>query len=389
MKPGILPDILQIAPIRRISPSRFISLKECALKEVWTAARQPMLLPQSPAARVGAVIHRLLEEAGKGFFANATMSVQSRWEELIQDTETEMRESWLDRFLIPLRRTVADYEVRRIRACRKASEVAQDSSGTYESTSHTQRILYEAWVASSGGLIGGFIDQVREAKDSVVLRDYKSGHILDKQQNDQAPGIKEAYQIQLRIYAALYRSTYGRWPTRLVLVPLQGAEQEVPFRPSDCEELVQEAVQRLKEVNAIIDQLTVALAAADPADLLARPTASACRYCLFRPCCSAYHKTRPIRDDSTWPHDVWGTLIEVRQLANGRLTLSLRSENRGPAVIHVRGLDPSVERHPALDFIHEGDPIAVYSLNSTGSPEVFSEASQTVLYGNRKAIDAL
>ena len=66
VQPGVLPKTPSIHPIKRISPSRFISLRECALREVWTANRQPSLLPTSPVAKLGTAIHKLLELAGKG-----------------------------------------------------------------------------------------------------------------------------------------------------------------------------------------------------------------------------------------------------------------------------------------------------------------------------------
>lgn len=65
VQPGVLPRTPSIHPLKRISPSRFISLRECALREVWTANRQPSLLPTSPVAKLGTAIHKLLELAGK------------------------------------------------------------------------------------------------------------------------------------------------------------------------------------------------------------------------------------------------------------------------------------------------------------------------------------
>ncbi len=94
--PGVLPQTPSVHPLKRVSPSRFFSLTECPLREVWGASRQQPLLPNSPAARLGSVIHRLLEISGKGLIKNSDpVEIQHVWEGLVRNTEQEMEESWL------------------------------------------------------------------------------------------------------------------------------------------------------------------------------------------------------------------------------------------------------------------------------------------------------
>ncbi len=103
MRPGILPETPVLQPLRRVSPSRFFSLKECALREIWSASRQESLLPPSPAAQLGTVIHRLLEAAGKGTLnAGNPADIENIWQKLVERTEQGMLQSWLQRSLAAL-----------------------------------------------------------------------------------------------------------------------------------------------------------------------------------------------------------------------------------------------------------------------------------------------
>ena len=385
MKPGIAPAPLAISPLKRISPSRFIALKDCVLREIWTAMKQPSLLPTSPTAILGRIIHKLLEEAGKGQFGKGnTKGVEKRWAELVYEIEQQMKGSWLERSLVPLRRTVPDYEVRKIRAFRKAVEIASEATASRHKTIGKSRVRFEVWVESSDGLIGGFIDQVQETDEGAVLRDYKSGHVLDKQKTNGELKIKDEYEAQLKLYAALYQSTFGRWPVRLEIVPLHGANQPLLFYPTECTNLLEDATDFLVEINRGINEMAASSAEASER-FFANPSPSVCRLCQFRPGCSAYRDATDMAAEDQWPQDVWGTVTEIRELGNGRISVSLQVANRQYAVAHIRGLGPSLDRHPALQLISQGDQIAAYSLQRSASLSSFSETPATVIYREQKS----
>ena len=46
--PGVLDFRLRLIPMGGIALSRYTALGQCALREVWSAGRQPTLLPASP-----------------------------------------------------------------------------------------------------------------------------------------------------------------------------------------------------------------------------------------------------------------------------------------------------------------------------------------------------
>jgi len=378
--PGILPEVATIRPLKRVSPSRFTALRECALREVWSATRQPALLPAAPAARLGGVAHKLLEEAGRGQLREASVpSAETRWAELVNQVEEQMQQSWLERSLIPLTRTVREYEVRKIRTCNKAAKIAQETPAYRHKVEGRREIGFEVWVESPDGLIAGSIDNVQETDHGAVLLDYKSGYIMDRQGVGETLAIKDEYQVQLKLYAALYQSTFGRWPTRLEIVPLQGTNHILPFQPIECTKLLEDAVASLKQINRMISETALSTNQSSE-QRLALPSPSTCRFCQWRPGCAAYQTARDNADDPQWPLDIRGTVTEIRKLGNGRMSMDVQVTSRAYETAHVRGLNPGPERHPALEFIGDGDVVGIYNLRLSASPNSFSEASQTVLY---------
>src|SRR6266571_884745 len=181
LMPGQLLEAPAIQPLRRVSPSRFLSLKECPLREIWNSSRQQVLLPNSPAARLGTVIHRLWETAGKGVLEKATATeIQNIWAQLVNRTEQEMQQSWLERSLVPLNQSVAQYEVRKIRACKKAVDIAVAGRHSASAAKGASTHKFESWLETRDGLVGGSIDEIQETLKGSVLRDYKSGHIMER-----------------------------------------------------------------------------------------------------------------------------------------------------------------------------------------------------------------
>lgn len=382
-QPGVLSETLVLKPLRRVSPSRFFSLTECALREILSASHQAPLLPSSPAARLGSAIHRLLEAAGKGALREINLTAIERvWGELVEQTEQGMRQSWLERSLVPLSRAIPHYEVRKIRACHKAEEVAR-AVGVVphaRSTSAPGPDRFESWIETSDGLVGGSIDEIQETTAGTILRDYKSGHIIERQADGSASDIDEKYKLQLKLYAALFGAKYGRWPTKLEVVPLQGSEKEISFTPVECDRLLSAAIATLKELN---DRINQALRLSDHEQAIAsfaNPTPDHCRNCCFRPSCKSYQAAHDFSQSDDWPRDVWGTVSEFKILGNKRLTLAVRMASPRAGSIRVRGLTGTNDRHPALKYIREGEQVAIYNLKGKVELGELRETMSTVIY---------
>lgn len=351
------------------------SLRACALSALWSAQQVPRALPQSPAGRLGIVAHRLLAEAGAGLVPQPLPAgLETRWEELIQAADASMKENWLDRHLVPLRRSIADYEVRRIQSIRLAHEIGQ-------STSRSQRIRkpgrlggYEVPVATPDGKVAGRIDELVNDPTGSIIRDYKSGAIY----REDLPGrfrLKAEYATQLKLYAAALAAMTDKWPSRLEIVSLDGSAEVVPFSADECAALLREAKELLDASNAIANSTEPAR---DRIDRLARPSAAACRFCSYRPLCPAYLECGG-GDPEHWPRDVLGVVSGVQQLGNGHVLIELEVDESG-ARARIVGLDPSTARHPALDSIRVGTSAGAFNLGRARGPSSFGEGPLTTIY---------
>ncbi len=237
---------------------------------------------------------------------------------------------------------------------------------------------FETWIETNDGLVGGTIDEIQESDAGAVLRDYKSGYIMTAELERGATEIDRKYSLQLKLYAALFASKYQRWPVRIEIVPLQGPAQVVPFNPSECEALLNQAVSILNELNRRINrQLRSTDQAANDGEF-ANPTPANCRFCLFRPSCKSYRASRELSGSTDWPRDIWGTVSEFRLLGNGRLTLAIT--DRDKKTIRVRGLTATSKRHPAVEVIREGEDVAIFNLRGKIDRGDFTESQSTVIY---------
>ncbi len=241
-----------LTPLNTISPTSFCVIRECALKEVWRRNGNPPPLPASPKARVGTISHRILAEAGQGRLDADEAATIARWHELVAEANSEINSYPLERHLAPLENSVPDMEVRRIRTTRNALVIAKQARSIPRSNERSATPVpygHEIPVRSTDGLVRGTIDAVvREASIGVIIRDYKSGALLESDPGGTSQP-REAYQLQLKMYARLYAETFGQWPTSLELVSLTGEIQNVPFTKNDCSNLLDEARASLRLVN--------------------------------------------------------------------------------------------------------------------------------------------
>lgn len=368
-----LPAFLK--PLRIISPSAFSAMQECALKEVWRQNGKPPLLPTSPKARVGTVAHKLLAEAGRGHLEATAEAVNTRWHELLEEAGASISRSPLECHLSPLDLSVPDIEVLRIRATRKAIDIASES----ESIPKQNRIPaalrsqgHEIPVRSSDDLVRGTIDvATREDGTGVIIQDYKSGSIVEP---DDSNGIqlKEAYQTQLKMYAGLYADTFGEWPASLELVSLTGETQSVYFTKNDCSNLIDEAKTTLHRVNEQIGNHS----SESLPSILANPTPQACAFCHYRPACGPYRFAAAKSDNDRWPLDVIGTVESIKQLGNSKIMLELRA---GASCVKIPGLSPA-KRHPALSYLQQGDIAGAFSLRRLRPTSPYSESQLTTVH---------
>jgi hypothetical protein len=378
VNPGKISGVARVAPLKRLSPSRFLSMKGCALREVWASDRAPTLLPSSPKAKLGMVIHGLLELAGNGHLGNIPEGqIDQTWARLVSECEAQMSDSWLERSLVPLRKTVPDFEVRRLRSRRIAIRMATATASFVGASREAQGIGFEVWVETADHLVGGKIDEVRPTAEGLELRDYKTGQILDADTPEGTSIVKMDYQTQLRLYSALYARKFGQWPSRLEVVDLDGREFNVPFEITSCEALLEEAHRVLDAVNT---KIHMSSSAEEAVKMLASPDPSNCVACVYRPGCPAYRTARQASRLPGWPTDVFGILQYARNLADGRVSLGINTSIGQDTLTRVRNLEPKTNRHPALKFLKEGDPVGIFNLRGDQEGTDFRESSMTAIY---------
>lgn len=375
-------ESLVVQRFRRLSPSRYTAMQGCLLREVLTASGNEPLLPPSPLAELGSITHHLLEAAGRGHLeGGGNWKVGDTWDELVSQAEKKTVLSALRKHQVPLSRSIPDFEVRKLRACRRAAEIAHDAFLLQDGLPRPSSgpAGFELWVESLDGLVGGYIDRVTMTKAGVTLSDYKSGAVLDFDTGEGSGELKRAYKEQLKLYAALYRLKCGAWPIRLEVVPLQGTAVEVVCDPEESEQLLEKASAFLHAANRRIAEV-----ASGRAEItgLASPQAVHCRLCLFRPACQAYWNARRLKPQEKWPADVKGFLRETTRLRNGKVCMRIVEGDLSTLpCVTVRNLTDCADRHPHLHLAAIGSGVAIYGLKFHHRSSDYTETQNTVIYG--------
>jgi hypothetical protein len=309
-------------------------------------------------------------------FASAPAgAIERRWDELLEAAETEASQDWLQRHLVPVASAVPDFEVRRLQAIAAAGALAEQALINPATERAEQPALgCEVRVLTPDGEAGGRVDVVAPAAGGPVLKDYKSGPVMDGESPGQR-AVKPAYATQLKLYAAIYAAMTGTWPSALQLVPVAGAAVAIPFTREECEDLLAAALRMRRQINATVtstNSLEIRM------EQLAKPAPGECSHCRFRPNCSPYQAAASRDVTAGWPTDARGSLRERVQLGNGRLLIVLETSD-GDA-IHIRGVDPRQERHPALHAVARSEVLAAFNLRRAGSNTSFAEGPFTTFY---------
>jgi hypothetical protein len=380
---------LQVALLPSISPSSFCALGSCLLRSACRAARNPDLLASPQNNRIGTVAHSLLEEAGRGRIGDGEEPtlLEERWEALVVREEEQMKQIPLQRRFIPLSKHVGNYEITRYRAINQARALARNhvlppdqqertesSTSNQDATPLDGAIFYERLLSTPDKAVRGKLDFWQETPEGAILRDYKTGSIWAKAEPEQTTRVlKKDYEVQLKLYAALYHANTGRWPLRLEVAPLDEPEVQIPFSPQESGDLLLTATTMLRDCNdriqASIDRKNF--------EELATPAPQICGHCTFRPGCSAYWQARSDPAVTGWPHDVAGRLIQKQKLGNGKWLLKIVTSSGDEVVIT---LSANQELYPGLERAQIGENCAIYSLKPRlGSSDSLVETPFTLL----------
>ncbi len=344
--------------IKRISPSQFYSMKNCAYKSLLAEAfEKKPLLPVSPNAYFGTVLHKMLELISKGVVRSED-DFNKMFEEQVKAVEENLHQQGYD-FFVPLQKNVKDFGMKKIllkKHLRKVLEQPATTSGV--------KFYSEKWLESKDKLIAGKIDLVIESEQESEIIDFKTGAITQDVLDDAGEifsEVKEEYKEQLKLYAYLYFENTGKYPTLLSLVDLAKQKFKVDFSQSDCNAIFAEAKKLLDTTNESISKGTFA----------ANPTEANCKYCLYRPACSFFLKH--LETDYSF-NDVSGSVKNIVGYQNGNVSVFLENGERKITVTNF----PSEK----FDELNEskGREINVYNLRREATEFVFSATKTTMIY---------
>ncbi len=352
---------MPVKSIEKVSPSKYEALKKCILREVWGANREiKALLPVSPSIKVGTVIHKVLETASDGKIKNHK-DFMVTWDNEINRIERLMSKGYIEKHLVPLTKAVYNFQVKK-QLCEEMVEKFYGSNVMVSSGSENPHS--EVAVESKDKKVFGKIDLINSNERGIQIIDYKTGMVYHEVSGINE--IKQEYQQQLKLYAALYYQTYDIWPTRLTIVTLDEKESDIEFKTIECEELLNEATKLLGEVNRRISTIK-------SEEELASPTVENCRYCVYRPACSAYWKRRDSSND--WPLDITGHLEQVNLLKNGTLRAVIKTVEEE---ISIRGLN--LERNHFILDTPKGTAISFYNLERDSISSCYHEVLLSMCY---------
>lgn len=302
---------IEYKPIKRISPSQFSAMKNCAYKLVLAEAfEKKYLLPLSPNAYMGTLVHKLLELIIKQEIKTEGY-LNQRFADELQAMEEKLIEDG-NGFCVPLQKNVKDFGIKKIQL-KKHLRFASDTP--LIPAASNKRYISEKWFQTSDGMLGGKIDLIIECNGQAEIIDFKTGSITKESLDDNGETIydvKEEYKDQLKLYAFLYSETTKKMPSKLSLIDLAKQKYNVDFTYEECSLLYQEAIDLLKKINASINNLEF--------ENIANPSILNCRYCLFRPACSYYLEY--LKDEENM-NDVTGSVTNIMVYLNGNISIDM------------------------------------------------------------------
>jgi CRISPR/Cas system-associated exonuclease Cas4 (RecB family) len=316
--------LLSINKVNRLSPTQYNEIKLCRLRGILSANHNLPLLPFYPSMHLGQAIHSLLEFAYKGMIKDEK-ELNQVWTSIIGDIEKDILKNKLESHFVPLENSVRQFHVKKIIAFNTVRKLIKDYDSSKKSQYETERFFQ-----TEDGKIVGRIDLIYEKGDDAEIIDFKTGEIFEDLQ-ELTP--KKEYQIQLKIYAALFFLKKGIWPKKLILAGLNQPHIEIEYKPEESLNLLDKVKEELSQINKLRTEGLII-------DEFAQPSVQSCRFCGYRPGCSVYWNNR--KEEAGWPLDFWGDIKEKKRLGNGFYKVVLLDNSRE---INIRGLS---DRHVFL-----------------------------------------
>ena len=369
-----------------VSPSLYGNLKLwkdgrfCPLQLLWRG--KPLLAPY-PAARLGDIVHKLMDKA---HLAQSRSDLDKLWENASAEVENELCAHWTTRSLVPLSRKTKGYELKRQMTLRRVYKILDGRKDSAETSANPVKVLREKLIESKDGTLKGRVDLAEERPGGWVLTDFKSGELLEDD-GDEKMRVKESYELQLLLYAHLFKEAKGITIKKAVLKTLDGKEYPVELNERSVNQAGTEARQLLQDLNNHIQEDSLPQDLCVPMPISCEEGVFGCAGCLFRPACKGYREEKKsVTPGKPWPRDAWGRIMSIKR-SGGRVELEIQNNNdvrdeqghRIEGILHVN-LEDSTTRHPALDDLQEGHSIEIYEYLRCRSRGVAQDGARTCVY---------
>lgn len=258
--------------VKTLSPSTFAWVSSgCGYqvllqKALATFDDKTLILPHGRSAILGTIIHKMYERAIKGEMRSIG-DLKTEWERLLKVKIDELTS------LYPTLRNVDlnDYD-KRNSAIRYSMGMMRNSRPVPANPIGGRIVSSEKRLDCPGIGLMGTADKIVQDNGMVDVIDFKSGHVTDDNGE-----IKNEYQVQLHLYAAMCEHKALGTPRRLSLVDIDGKYFDVPYCPEYCTQL-------LEDVKSTIDRLndSVKTRSFQP---LVKPELGMCPLCACRHVC--------------------------------------------------------------------------------------------------------
>lgn len=360
--------MLEIPHLRATSATLAETMRWCQLRAgLSRASGSAAYILGNPKGWLGTAYHEVLERIPRSDITTQSLeaAVGRLWDEAIVKQHQRARTHPLDQRFGPppswpgyyLARASVLLRARDLAAHQETVEVG--SPGLVGNLHGTIREIREEEFSAFGGKLVGRPDVIRGGE----VVDYKSGALVEFDEEQETEVVKAAYVRQLHIYGYLVKETLGWWPRRGRLLPLVGAGLEVALEPSACEEEARAAV-------ALLDAYNTKIAAPAEYQAFASPSAKSCRWCPFKLICPPFW----LSVSSEWSGHLDGAVIEGRAKAVPRaihsggaavLSLDVQRGNEVLGFVEIAPLQPAT--HPAVTVVGAGDTVRLVGLR--GRPD--------------------
>lgn len=344
--------------IKRISPSQFYSMKNCAYKSLLAEAfdKKP-LLPLSPNAYFGTVLHKILELITKGIIKSED-DFNAEFDKQVKTLEDDLQQKGFGYF-VPLKIKLKNFGLKKIQLKKHLRSETEQQPSSSQIKFHSEK-----WFESKDKLISGKIDLVVENGNNIEIIDFKTGAITQDCLDDDGEiysDIKNEYKEQIKLYAHLFFENTYKFPNNLSLVDLSKQKFSVEFSEQECKALFDEAKNLLKSTNDCVNTKSFS----------ANPKEENCKFCLYRPACSFYHKK--LETDYSF-NDVLGEIKDVKKFQNGNVSVFLQNGNKNLTIKNF----PSEEFDKLKNS--KNNKIRIYNIRKESTECVYSATDTTIIY---------